>query len=100
MRLHAIPLCLAAGLALAAWSDVRTQSGPPMSGTAAGPGAPPLQQASGAIGGGSANASAGTPSITGAAGGGRPTIEYSGTGGNVGSPTPPTLPTTGRSRSN
>jgi len=100
MRLHAFPLCLAAGLALAACSDVRTQSGPPISGTAAGPGAPPLQQASGAIGGGSANASAGTASF-GNTQGARPDVQYTTPGtGNVGSPTPPTLPTTGRSRSN
>src|SRR4051812_4880655 len=100
MRLHAIPLCLATALALAACSDVRTQSGPPISGAAAGPGASPLQQQSRTIEGGSANASGGTASF-GNTQGARPDVQYTNPGtGNVGSPTAPTLPTTGRSRSN
>lgn len=103
MRIHALSLGLMAGLALTACSDIRTQSGPPVSGTSIGPGAAPLQQQVRDIGGSSPNASAGTPNISGSrsAGdrGGAPAIDYTGTGGaGVGSPTPVT-PTT-RSRSN
>jgi hypothetical protein len=106
MRIHTLSLGLAAGLALAACSDIRTQSGPPVAGTSAGPGAPPLVQDSRNIGGGSANASAGTPSITGTRSGGSdrggaPTIDYSGPGSaGAGSTSPVDLPTTPRSRSN
>ena len=100
MRFHTLALGLAAGLALGACADLKTTSGPPPSGTAAGPGAPPLQQQTGAIGGGSANASGGQASF-GNTQGARPEINYTGPAtGNAGSPTPPTLPTTGRSRSN
>ena len=102
MRILTPMLGLAAGLALAACGNVSGSSGPPVSGTTAGPGAPPLQQQTRDIGGtNSGNASAGTPSITGSRGGGRPEVGYTGpASGNVGSPNQPTLPTTGRSRSN
>ena len=101
MRLHLFPLLSAAGLALAACGDVSARSGPPISGTTAGPGSAPLRQEARDIGGSnSGNASSGTPSFSGTQGT-RPDIRYTdpGTGG-VGSTTAPTLPSTGRSRSN
>jgi hypothetical protein len=94
MRISPLLLALGTGLALAACNQVSGPSGPPISGTAAGPGAPPLQQQSRDIGGSnSAGASAGTPSITGVRGDGRPSIDYTGTpSGSIGSPTPQTPP--------
>lgn len=65
---------------LAACTNVNAPSGPPISGTTAGPGAPPLQQQTRDIGGGSANASAGTPAISGATTSGQPAVTYSGPG--------------------
>ena len=97
MHIRGLLVVLAAGLNLAACADVSAPSGPPPAGYTAGPGAPPLQQQSRSIGGGSPDASSGVPSFQGTQGT-RPTIEYSGQGGNVGSPTAPSLPTTGRSR--
>jgi hypothetical protein len=98
---------LLAGLALAGCADIKTQSGPPISGTAAGPGAPPLKQETGAImGTNSGNASSGTASITGTRGGGdggaKPDVGYTGTppSAGAGSPTPTPLPTGGRREGN
>jgi len=102
MRIHTLTLALAAGLALTACADVKTTSGPPIAGTTAGPGSSPLTQQTRDIGGGSPNASAGTPTITGthSSGGSRgsaPEITYSGPGtAGAGSATPVPLPTGGR----
>ena len=104
MRIHTLPLALVAGLAMAACSDVRTQSGPPIAGTAAGTAHSPLSTQARDIGGGSPNASAGTPSITGTHSSGQsrgsaPEIQYQGPGtAGVGSPTP--VEPTVRSRAN
>jgi hypothetical protein len=101
MRNNLVPILSAAGLALAACGDVSARSGPPVSGTTAGPGSSPLRQEARDIGGSnSGNASSGTPSFNGTQGT-RPGIRYTDPGsGGVGSTAPPTLPTTGRSRSN
>lgn len=105
MRIHTLTLGLVAGLTLAACSQVQTTSGPPIAGTATGPGAAPLkQEARDTMGANSANASSGTATISGARGGGdsgaKPDVSYTGTapGTGAGSPTPQT-PTV-RNRSN
>jgi hypothetical protein len=105
MRIHTLTLALVAGMALTACADVKTTSGPPIAGTAAGPGSAPLtQQARDTMGGNSANASGGNASFPGtrSAGdtGSKPTIDYTGTApaAGVGSSTPQT-PTV-RNRSN
>src|SRR6478672_3271553 len=106
MRIHTLTLGLVAGLALAACSDVKTTSGPPIAGTAAGPGSAPLKQESrGIAGADSANASGGTATISGTRGGGdggaKPTVGYTGTASpGAGSATPVPLPSTGRRESN
>jgi hypothetical protein len=94
MQITPLLLALGTGLALAACGPLSSSNDPPVSGTSAGPGAPPLQQQTRDIAGGnSAGASAGTPSITGVRGDGRPNIEYSGpASGSVGSSTPQTPP--------
>ncbi|RAI59254.1 hypothetical protein [Roseicella frigidaeris] len=103
MRITTLTLGLAAGLALAACSEVKP-GGPPIAGTSAGPGAPPLKQdARDIAGSGSPNATPGTATITGTRSTGQgtePTVDYSGQAGNAGSSTPTPLPTTPRSRSN
>lgn len=105
MRIHTLTLGLVAGLALAACSEVQTTSGPPIAGTATGPGSAPLkQEARDTMGANSANASSGTATITGTRSGGdsgaKPDVGYTGTapGAGAGSATPQT-PTT-RNRSN
>jgi hypothetical protein len=75
-------LFLGGAIALAACADAQ----PPPPGTSAGPGAPPLQQESRQMPG-SANASAGTPAITGAATSGgqnRPSVTYTAPATNQG----------------
>lgn len=87
MRFHAVSLGLGAALALAGCSDVRTRSGPPIAGAAAGPGSSPLvQESRDNMGAGSGNASAGQATITGARGSsaGGPIIERQGTGAGPG----------------
>jgi hypothetical protein len=94
MRIRPLLLALGTSLTLAACGQISTTSGPPTSGTSAGPGSPPLRQETGAIAGSnSGNASAGTPSISGVRGDGRPSIDYSGSSsGGIGSPTPQSPP--------
>ncbi|MDO9711264.1 hypothetical protein [Paracraurococcus lichenis] len=105
MRTHTLLAGLLAGLALAACADLNAPSGPPVSGTTAGPGAAPLkQEARDTMGANSGNASGGTATITGTRttgeGGTRPEVTYSGQSGSsgVGSTTP--VQPTVRSRSN
>ena len=107
MRIHTLTLALAAGLALTACADVKTTSGPPIAGTATGPGSAPLkQEARDTMGANSANASGGTATFTGTRGGGdggaKPTVGYTGTAptAGAGSATPVPLPTTGRREGN
>jgi hypothetical protein len=94
MRTSSLLLALGAGLALAACNSVTAPSGPPIAGSTAGPGAPPLQQQTRDIAGSnSGQASPGTAEITGVRGQGRPAIEYTGTpSGTLGSSTPQTPP--------
>ncbi|MFC7476106.1 hypothetical protein ACFQS7_17175 [Dankookia sp. GCM10030260] len=107
MRIHTLTLALVAAVALTACADVKTTSGPPVAGTAAGPGSAPLtQQARDTMGANSANASSGTATITGTRSGGdggaKPQIGYTGAApsGGAGSPTPVPLPTGGRREGN
>ncbi|TDG28645.1 hypothetical protein E2C05_20150 [Paracraurococcus ruber] len=104
MRFKTLSLGLLGALALAACDSVQAPSGPPVSGTTAGPGAAPLtQQSRDNMGANSGNASAGQATITGTrsgggeSGGARPQIERTGAapGAGVGSPTPRPLPSTG-----
>jgi len=102
MRIRILSLGAAAVLGLAGCSDIMASSGPPVAGTAAGPGAAPLQQQTReTMGANSPNASGGTARITGGTGGGeqgggRPVIERTGaTGPGAGSATPVPLPTGG-----
>jgi len=75
-------ILLVGAIGLAACTQSQSQA--PMAGTSPGPAAPPLQQQS-AQQPGSAPTSAGTPTITGATGSGRPQVGYSGSGmGSVG----------------
>ena len=85
MRVSIQLASLVAGLALTACAGVNAPSGPPPSGSTAGPGLPPAQQLVGAIGGSSGNASAGQAKVTGADSQGEPAIRYSGPAGNIGS---------------
>src|SRR5690349_9185806 len=101
MRIHTLTLALGAGLALTACADVKTTSGPPMAGAAAGTAHSPLStQARDTMGANSGNASSGTASITGTRSGGdggsKPDVGYTGTAptSGAGSATPVPLPTT------
>ncbi|MEN0074571.1 MAG: hypothetical protein AAGC69_09315 [Paracraurococcus sp.] len=103
MRITTLTLGLAAGLALAACSEVKP-GGQPVAGTSAGTGAAPLKQdARDIAGSGSPNATPGTATITGTRStgqGSEPTVDYSGQSGNAGSSTATPLPATPRSRAN
>ncbi|WP_242481649.1 hypothetical protein [Paracraurococcus ruber] len=71
MRFKTLSLGLLGALALAACDSVQAPSGPPVSGTTAGPGAAPLtQQSRDNMGANSGNASAGQATITGTRSGG------------------------------
>lgn len=84
----------AALVTLAACADVTAPSGPPIAGDNRGSAAPPLRS-EGTAQPHSANASAGTPAISGNTGDGRPVVTYSGGSGNTIGGVPPLPRSTG-----